>query len=82
VGGAAAGGLGGAAGGLGGAAGGLGGAAAPAPAPAPQAGGSINKPHKQNRLRSVKKYKQEYKQSIREIRKTKKRIMKYFNNII
>ena len=40
-------------------------------------------PHtKQNRLRSVKKYKQEYKQSIRDIRKTKKRIMKYFHNII
>ena len=37
---------------------------------------------KSNRLRSIKKYKQEYKQSIRDIRKTKKRIMKYFNNII
>ena len=47
-------------------------------------GGAATKPPhtKQNRLRSIKKYKQEYKQSIRDIRKTKKRIMKYFHNII
>jgi hypothetical protein len=38
--------------------------------------------YKPNRLRSIKKYKQEYKQSIRDIRRTKKRIIKYFNNII
>ena len=44
-------------------------------------GGHINRaPH--TKLRSIKKYKQEYKQSIREIRRTKKRIMKYFHNII
>ena len=46
-------------------------------------GPKINPQYKKsNRLRSIKKYKQEYKQSIRDIRKTKKRIMKYFNNII
>jgi hypothetical protein len=46
-------------------------------------GGAIIKHHtKSNRLRSIKKYKQEYKQSLREIRRTKKRIMKYFHNII
>ena len=46
-------------------------------------GGATKPPHvKENRLRSIKKYKQEYKQSIRDIRKTKKRIMKYFHNII
>jgi hypothetical protein len=69
---------------------------APAPAPAPadgggaqaggmagMSGGATIKHHtKSNRLRSSKKYKHEYKQSLREIRRTKKRIMKYFHNII
>ncbi len=35
-----------------------------------------------NHLRSIKKYKREYKQSIREIRKTRKKMMKYIRNII
>ena len=61
----------------------LGGAGAGAAVAKMMGGGSTStKPHKQNRLRSIKKYKQEYKQSLREIRKTKKRIMKYFHNII
>ena len=40
------------------------------------------KPHTTNHLRSIKKYKREYKQSIREIRKTRKKMMKYIRNII
>lgn len=35
-----------------------------------------------NHLRSIKKYKREYKQSLREIRKTRKKMMKYIRNII
>ena len=35
-----------------------------------------------NHLRSIKKYKREYKQSIRDIRKTRKKMMKYIRNII
>ena len=52
--------------------------------PSLKGGGSIGHRNadKPNRLRSIKKYKQEYKQSLREIRKTKKRMMKYFHNII
>ena len=46
----------------------------------PKFGGGHKK--KSNHLRSIKKYKQEYKQSIREIKKTRKRMMRYFNNII
>jgi len=40
------------------------------------------KPHTTNHLRSIKKYKREYKQSIRDIRKTRKKMMKYIRNII
>jgi hypothetical protein len=43
-------------------------------------GGSTSNPT--NHLRSIKKYKREYKQSLREIRKTRKKIMKYIRNII
>ena len=56
------------------------GAAPPAAAGASQGGGGAH--HKSNHLRSIKKYKREYKQSIREIRKTRKRLMKYMQNII
>ena len=38
--------------------------------------------HPTNHLRSIKKYKREYKQSLREIRKTRKKMMKYIRNII
>jgi hypothetical protein len=61
-------------------------AAAPAvtppatPPPAAQGGGGTY--HKSNHLRSIKKYKRDYKQSIREIRKTRKKLMKYMRNII
>ena len=51
----------------------LGGGAASSPSPSPSPSPS---------LRSTKKYKREYKQSLREIRKTRKRIMKYLRNII
>ena len=50
------------------------------PAALPRFGGGHKK--KPNHLRSIKKYKQEYKQSIREIKKTRKRMMRYFNNMI
>jgi hypothetical protein len=50
-----------------------GGGAASSPSPSPSPSPS---------LRSTKKYKREYKQSLREIRKTRKRIMKYLRNII
>jgi hypothetical protein len=40
-------------------------------------------PHKKtNHLRSIKKYKREYKQSIREIRKTRKNILRCIKNMI
>ena len=42
---------------------------------------TTTKPHT-NHLRSIKKYKREYKQSIRDIRKTRKKMMKYIRNII
>ena len=42
---------------------------------------ATTKPHT-NHLRSIKKYKREYKQSLREIRKTRKKMMKYIRNII
>lgn len=45
-------------------------------------GGATAKPHPTNHLRSIKKYKREYKQSLREIRKTRKKMMKYIRNII
>jgi len=45
----------------------------------PQAGGSSRKT---NHLRSIKKYKREYKQSIREIRKTRKNILRCIKNMI
>ena len=44
-----------------------------------QAGGGQ---HKTNHLRSIKKYKREYKQSIREIRKTRKNILRCIKNMI
>jgi hypothetical protein len=44
-------------------------------------GGSGNYIHPSS-LRSTKKYKREYKQSLRELRRTRKRIMKYIKNII
>ena len=44
-------------------------------------GAATTKPHT-NHLRSIKKYKREYKQSLREIRKTRKKMMKYIRNII
>ena len=50
-------------------------------APAVAQGGGSNH-HKSNHLRSIKKYKREYKQSLREIRKTRKKMMKYIRNII
>ena len=45
-------------------------------------GGGGSTHHKSNHLRSIKKYKREYKQSLREIRKTRKKLMKYIRNII
>ena len=45
-------------------------------------GGGGGNHHKSNHLRSIKKYKREYKQSLREIRKTRKKMMKYIRNII
>ena len=88
-GGAAAGALGGgAAGALGGgaAAGALGGGAAGAlgggAAGALMKGGSAHDGRKSNHLRSIKKYKREYKQSIREIRKTRKNILRRIKNMI
>jgi hypothetical protein len=45
-------------------------------------GGGSSTHHKSNHLRSIKKYKREYKQSLREIRKTRKKLMKYIRNII
>jgi hypothetical protein len=45
-------------------------------------GSSGSTHHKSNHLRSIKKYKREYKQSLREIRKTRKKLMKYIRNII
>jgi hypothetical protein len=45
----------------------------------PQGGGA---PRKTNHLRSIKKYKREYKQSIREIRKTRKNILRCIKNMI
>jgi hypothetical protein len=54
----------------------LGGGAMPQP---PQGGGSSRKT---NHLRSIKKYKREYKQSIREIRKTRKNILRCIKNMI
>ena len=44
-----------------------------------QLGGAPRKP---NHLRSIKKYKREYKQSIREIRKTRKNILRCIKNMI
>jgi hypothetical protein len=45
-------------------------------------GGGSSTHHKSNHLRSIKKYKREYKQSLREIRKTRKKLMKYIKNIV
>jgi len=45
----------------------------------PQGGGA---PRKTNHLRSIKKYKREYKQSLREIRKTRKNILRCIKNMI
>jgi len=45
-------------------------------------GGTTTTKHPTNHLRSIKKYKREYKQSLREIRKTRKKMMKYIKNII
>ena len=46
---------------------------------AAQGGGA---PRKTNHLRSIKKYKREYKQSIREIRKTRRNILRCIKNMI
>ena len=46
----------------------------------PQIGGEA--PRKPNHLRSIKKYKREYKQSIRDIRKTRKNILRCIKNMI
>jgi len=46
---------------------------------AAQGGGA---PRKTNHLRSIKKYKREYKQSLREIRKTRKNILRCIKNMI
>jgi hypothetical protein len=51
----------------------------PMAAPPAQAGGA---PRKTNHLRSIKKYKREYKQSIREIRKTRRNILRCIKNMI
>ena len=61
------------------AAGALGGGAA---AGALMKGGSAHDGRKLNHLRSIKKYKREYKQSIREIRKTRKNILRRIKNMI
>ena len=45
-------------------------------------GGAATTKPPTNHLRSIKKYKREYKQSLREIRKTRKKMMKYIRNII
>jgi len=45
----------------------------------PQGGGA---PRKTNHLRSIKKYKREYKESIREIRKTRKNILRCIKNML
>ena len=45
-------------------------------------GGSAHDGRKSNHLRSIKKYKREYKQSIREIRKTRKNILRCIKNMI
>jgi hypothetical protein len=45
----------------------------------PQGGGA---PRKTNHLRSIKKYKREYKQSLRDIRKTRKNILRCIKNMI
>ena len=45
-------------------------------------GGTTTTKHPTNHLRSIKKYKREYKQSLRDIRKTRKKMMKYIKNII
>jgi hypothetical protein len=45
-------------------------------------GGAATTKPPTNHLRSIKKYKREYKQSLREIRKTRKKMMKYIKNII
>jgi hypothetical protein len=52
------------------------------PAAALMKGGSANDGRKSNHLRSIKKYKREYKQSIREIRKTRKNILRRIKNMI
>jgi len=57
----------------------LGGGANPMAALAAQSGGA---PRKTNHLRSIKKYKREYKQSIREIRKTRRNILRCIKNMI
>ena len=51
----------------------------PLAALAAQGGGA---PRKTNHLRSIKKYKREYKQSIREIRKTRRNILRCIKNMI
>ncbi len=51
----------------------------PLAALAGQGGGA---PRKTNHLRSIKKYKREYKQSIREIRKTRRNILRCIKNMI
>ena len=57
-------------------------AAMPAAMPKIGGGGSAHDGRKSNHLRSIKKYKREYKQSIREIRKTRKNILRRIKNMI
>ena len=66
------------------AAGGLGGFANQAAAAAEgiKLKGGGGAPRKMNHLRSIKKYKREYKQSIRELRKTRKNILRCIKNMI
>ena len=63
-------------------------AALPSPPALPGAGDAMNMLNqggggsKPNHLRSIKKYKQEYKQSLREIKKTRKNILRIMKNMI
>jgi len=47
-----------------------------------QQGGANDRPHKTNHIRSIKKYKREYKHSLREIQKTRKNILSLIKNMI
>ncbi len=49
---------------------------------AKQQGGANERHHKTNHIRSIKKYKREYKQSLREIQKTRKNILRLIKKMI